>query len=68
MGGLSSSHALAKMRRQADTAEARIEAVLQNPANWPADWDRMLDRAGDLQDRIAATNLKTGDRHGHQAA
>jgi len=51
-----SSHAIAKMQRQADAAEARIEAVLQDPANWPSDWDRMLERAGELHDRIAAAS------------
>lgn len=56
-----SRHAIEKMQRRSHALEAKIEAALTDPANLPSDWDRMLDTAGDLVERIvdAQRTLRT---------
>ena len=48
------NQAIEKLERQALGLGQRIDAILGDPANMPGNWEVIVERYGELNDRIAA--------------
>lgn len=59
--------AIDKMERRLASLEKQIEAALDDAANLPAVWERMLTSAGELVDRIVAAYAQARARAGARA-
>lgn len=54
--------AIEKMERRLAALDKQIDTALADPANLPADWERLVTNAGDLVDRIAAASREYRSR------